>query len=479
MRSLFRRTCVPLGVVTAAILIAGCSDSTSSLPPEVVSTTRIAEAEATAFDVGRGLALALSDEAIRSGLREDIARLGVTEERKLELNAYLNRSEGTALSNRIADVMGASTDELRLRVSKLPPLELYMPVPSHRERWEGGDNLLVAVHLDEDAEPVGFDLRGSRLTLGLEEAPETPTLVLVPVETNFSRAEPARVGIAENDDGFVRFASSSLSAPMLMQAYPPGIYFNYMRVHDDNEPWTKGNPEIEVHLSGSRRGILNVVNTQPNFFPCVSGLPCLRPGYPNDPTSVALSQQRWITYYPNLFDDRFIDCAGAQESGIRSFNFEGTGHHYKLTLFGEEEDFVISEFMAEGDSAFGTRQIPVEPPFEISILERDDGKECPTPGLERQVQFNIDLVRLNGTLDSYQAVSAIDSDDFSWLWGGGNDLMARWVITTYAGLENASNLYLDESDSVNGDDADLRILNIGFAESHLPPWQQYYPPIVP
>lgn len=481
MSFIYPRNFASVGVLVIALLSASCTDTISTPPTGGISTSEAVSgsAEAEALEIGRALASALKDQGLRSRLSDDLSSLGVTEEKKLELSTYLSGQNGGLLATKIGAATGASREEVLSRVAALPPLELYMPVPSHREAWHGGEDLLVAVHLDEEAEPIGFDLDGRMTVLDLEVAPETPTLVLVPAETNFNRTEAIAMEPSAGKDGFARFASSSISPAMVMQSYPPGIYFNYMRIHDDNEPWTKGSPEIEVHLAGYRRGVVNVVDTQPGVYLCGGTLPCIRPGYDTDPTAAALMNQRWLFYQPTWMTRRFVDCAGAQESGIRSFNFEGTGHWNELTLFGEESQFVVSEFIAENGSAFGTRQIPVEPPFEVAILERDDGEECPTDGYEKKIIHNVLLSAIGGAFNSFSTVDVKNPTSFSWMWGGGNDVVARWIIGSYASLEAASNLYLDESDSIQGDDADLQILNIGFAQSHLPPWQQYYPPVTP
>ena len=79
--------------------------------------------------------------------------------------------------------------------------------------------------------PFGFDLTGQPVALSAAEPPPTPTLVLVPVETDFSR-------IPAPPPANVNAAMSTI----------PGVYMTREVVYDDHEGWPNGAPEFEVHL---------------------------------------------------------------------------------------------------------------------------------------------------------------------------------------------------------------------------------------
>jgi len=73
-------------------------------------------------------------------------------------------------------------------VDSLIDMEFYMPVKEHFGRWTGDSNLIVAAALRDHEIPVAFALDGSRVTLhSAHEAPPTPTLGIVPSETDFSQ----------------------------------------------------------------------------------------------------------------------------------------------------------------------------------------------------------------------------------------------------------------------------------------------------
>ena len=67
-----------------------------------------------------------------------------------------------------------------------PALEFYFPVPAHRARWQGDENILVATAWADGDAPVAFDTRGNRLVLSPDTPPDTPVLALEPVETDFN-----------------------------------------------------------------------------------------------------------------------------------------------------------------------------------------------------------------------------------------------------------------------------------------------------
>ena len=92
------------------------------------------------------MALALQDQQIRSTLHEDLKASRIAEG-KLHLQSYLARGGATLLArmDRSDQLPAGAIGEI---LSAIGSIELYMPVPSHREAWDGGQNLIVASQVD-------------------------------------------------------------------------------------------------------------------------------------------------------------------------------------------------------------------------------------------------------------------------------------------------------------------------------------------
>nr|MDQ2668712.1 Ig-like domain-containing protein [Gemmatimonadota bacterium] len=141
-------------------------------------------------------------------------------------------------------------------------LEIYMPVLAHRGKWTGGNDLIVASQLHEDEVPTGYNLAGARVPLSLKEAPATPTISIVPVETNFTTELSAQAFRNENDNGgasigTLRPAGACSTAKFgcpsrSVDPFPvtDGIYLTESHIIDAMEPWPKGMPELELHVHG-------------------------------------------------------------------------------------------------------------------------------------------------------------------------------------------------------------------------------------
>lgn len=243
--------------VVSAVLVAACTDA--AITPS--KTTQPATDDATMLSrtgvrvqetrmqklleqVTRDVAVALADEGIRRQVYMGLHESRYSEH-KLHFDTYL-RGPGTALlaamaAARVATpIPGAAPAEARSEavlatLDSIVDLEFYMPVKQHFADWDGGTRLIVASALrDNGSTPVGFDLDGRVVTMSASQPPATPTLVVVPVETNFSLAP-------------------SQSAPQRADAAAtadvgPGIYMKRAVVYSDHEGWPRGDPEFEVHL---------------------------------------------------------------------------------------------------------------------------------------------------------------------------------------------------------------------------------------
>lgn len=220
-----------LAVVLAA---AACTDRTSPEPP-IEGPQAVREDPAPARErLARRIALALRDERFRAQLKQDLDRSPVREG-KLHFQRYLASAQGRARSE-IARVTGETTEAITLDASRASTLELYLPVPAHRVRWTGDENILVATTDDERQAPVAFSPNGERFVLSPTTPPDVPVLALVPAETDFDR--PGRQA------GFLGEAGGGGSTS------PAGLYMTNSHLVESFESWVKGAPEIEVHMLG-------------------------------------------------------------------------------------------------------------------------------------------------------------------------------------------------------------------------------------
>jgi len=291
-------------VFTSLLLgVAGCADLDQSpvapaAEPQSIVTMDQAYDGAAIEELTRLLALALSDPSLRERVKNDLRASRFTSEHKLPFTRYLHERTSRPLLTAMHRMSDPSESQIVALLGRLPPLEFYMPVQRHRETWTGGDDLVVAGMIDKaGATLVSYNLAGERVSLSLAHEPETPTLVLVPVETDFATPLPAQQFFNANDrDGrsigtYVPVASlkakmlggvRGLSDCEMPHSYPdaPGTikpecsgggyvdpcprglgsvqrrgisvqeYIYCIRALNDHEPWPLGNPEFYLLVAG-------------------------------------------------------------------------------------------------------------------------------------------------------------------------------------------------------------------------------------
>ncbi|MCC6316612.1 MAG: hypothetical protein IT361_02885 [Gemmatimonadaceae bacterium] len=187
-------------------------------------------------------------------------------EYKLELNVFL-RGVGAPLRSAAALRAGVTDAAMLAELNALPRLEFYMPVSAHRKSWDGDKDVIVATQLEDTDAPIAWDVNGRRVSLDLSTPPQTPVIVIVPVETDFTRALPPSILAARGDaqrqtiedpampPGFSSYALEC-DTPECggggggSGSFPAGLYITFQRLVDQGEPWTLGAPEIEVHIHG-------------------------------------------------------------------------------------------------------------------------------------------------------------------------------------------------------------------------------------
>jgi hypothetical protein len=182
--------------------------------------------------LARHFARAMSDPGFRTYVKAELDRSTVREH-KLQFQRFLGWHNRRTLRE-LARLNGEPESGIEADARQAIPLELYLPVPAHRARWTGDENILVATQREDREAPVAYDVRGHRQVLRADAPPDTPVLALVPVETDFDPPSAAP------------FICCSGGGP----TPPAGLYMTSSHFVQDFEGWLKGSPEYEIHILG-------------------------------------------------------------------------------------------------------------------------------------------------------------------------------------------------------------------------------------
>jgi hypothetical protein len=236
------------------------------------SSGAVGEERAALTRIARLIAQAMDNEPARQHLKRDM-RAAPFREHKLELGSYLRSKDGRALLEAMVAKSGGGEAEVFGPLAAIRPLEFYMPVAKHRESWTGKADILVASQLDESESIVAFDQKGRSVALDKKVPPDQPTLSIVPVETRFDQPmTPAASRNVRDESGNaigtlepLAIKGSNLiscgetcdggGGGSTTPALPPGLYLEFSRILDMKEPWTRGDPEIEVHIQGPETAV--------------------------------------------------------------------------------------------------------------------------------------------------------------------------------------------------------------------------------
>jgi hypothetical protein len=360
-------------------------------------------------------------------------------------------------------------------LDELPDLEMYFPVDEHRANWTAEARVTVAFQLADGDDVIAFDSEGAERILDGSEPPEGPTLVLVPNETR------RLVSMTENPAAFVATGnlmnsegdcdpetalepcddppSGGGGGPddipdfTVPTGVPTGFYFGQMRVFDAGESWPRGDPELEVHISGIQRGVW--VSSPGPGFPGPFGEPQTQLYF----DSTAIRSPIWT------------GCAGENANpAIRSFDFNGEGgeENVQNVLVVEADDFAQTErVLVPGVGP--VREFSVEAPYDVWIIERDDGGACPAAPTKYDDSFSVDVNLSTGHLgfNPSNPIELIQD-----LLGSGNEIISQWRFLSFADFEVTSIEFLDHDNAVGGQkSADLWVFSAGLTESQLAPEQ--------
>jgi hypothetical protein len=229
-------------MLAAVTALAGCGDHTSPVPPSTESSpvpapapvSRPAPDEAALRErLARRVARALSNPSFRAYLKSQLDASPVREH-KLQFQRFLEAADRRALQE-LARTGSEPESAVEGDARRAIPLEIYFPVPEHRARWAGDENILVATEREESEIPVAYDTQGRRHLLSPDTPPDTPVLAIVPVETDFDHLASAAPFICCSGGG---------------PTPPAGLYMTASHFVQDFEGWLKGSSEYEVHILG-------------------------------------------------------------------------------------------------------------------------------------------------------------------------------------------------------------------------------------
>lgn len=178
------------------------------------------------------LAAVLGDEGLRTELYARLAeRASGDFEVLLETMQDFRLADGRQLGD-VLDVAFAIT-------------HVQIAAPLGLDAWDDGALPIVTYvpSNDDAAELVYFDATGARTTRPADEKPAGPVLVI-------GRSERIGFGSHVIDETLVPYTTST------------PVYLRELVIWDDNEPWTKGDPEIYMKCMGNIRFDLPDVNEE-------------------------------------------------------------------------------------------------------------------------------------------------------------------------------------------------------------------------
>lgn len=244
---------VPRRLLAAGVVLSlsACGD----LPLE--QSPPVGEVSAEHRELARMVAHSLREPAARAELMQSLRSSPVAED-KVHLAAHLAGGGAGPMLARMAASPQASAGGIGSRqavlerVRSLGPMEMYFPVPGHQERWNGGEDLIVVVGLEEGTAPYGVTLDGRTVRLSPDHAPTVPALVITPSES-FDAAEQPLASATKAPEPGPGDGPTVALAETRTQQRGAGRYefYEYVRTTQTLEAWWKGMPEFQIFLMGT------------------------------------------------------------------------------------------------------------------------------------------------------------------------------------------------------------------------------------
>jgi hypothetical protein len=288
--------------------------------------------------------------------------------------------------------------------------------------------------------------------------PTVPTIVLVGQETDFPASDDSAVRamsrcascVVEADAQPAAMASATgVGRPVVVNATigsEPGLYVTKFQVFDKREDWSRGDPELEIHLRG----------TQYSFYEWDMVLPP-----PNESWS--------LVFVPNGQNILLFSCAGEQQVAPKQFDVNSTGTFTPNVLIARAADMRVQENYIDPALGYQARTVldRLDPPFQFVIVERDDAGACKeSPDRSLGWRHGVSVSYYNSEYEDYNP-SGVDEAiaEFGIFFGNGNDYLGYGgLITSFDALENASDLLVTDTQY-----ARLWITSSGFHQADIPP----------
>jgi len=238
-----RHLLIPL--IALAALVACADRDLPTTPPIAQPTDAPGEVTTARERLAARLAVALADPTTR---REVVDRLAASTapEGKLQFQALM-RTDGSRLLARLAASGSTSVTELLADLDAARGLELYLPVQSHRDAWDGDTDFLVGTVGQDGEMPVAFDAAGNRSVLHPDRPPTTPVIALVPQEFDFTGGRPH---LALTCWTYCSGGNIGGGAAGSASSTQGGLFLTKSHFEEEFESWIKGKPEFEYHVYG-------------------------------------------------------------------------------------------------------------------------------------------------------------------------------------------------------------------------------------
>jgi len=225
---------------------------------------RMRQANAELNALSSDLAKALGHPGFRGLIRAEIAKAN-TREHIVKLDAVLGKAgHGPNAPPGLQHLKDASRQAgghfQATGGEVMQGLDLYFPVPEHRDRWKGSIDFLVAfapAH-GRDAkfsEFIAYSVKtGERVSLDPNRPPEIPVLVIAP-EEHESHALPehpapvVKLPKRAPDSG----TANAPENPVTQEQGNSYVGAKYLNILETKEWWWEGDPEIYL-LFGQRKG---------------------------------------------------------------------------------------------------------------------------------------------------------------------------------------------------------------------------------
>ena len=240
------------------------ADTEAVFDKDWVDTTNYDDLNADIESLTEAISTLCSEPGFRGFLRSEMSK-SKNSEQILELDKFLDRATKNLKKDKSAPGLqkaksaagkarGSAQDSTLLA---LKGFDLYIPVVAHRTKWKGGKDFVVAASpMGDDLsikKIVGFSVKdGSKVELDSATPPEMVVLVVAPCEhedhtiTSEEPVDPPDDGAPHEDNPTPGEGEKDKDNSF--------FYMSYIKIHDDHEPWYRGDPEVYLLVGQIRNG---------------------------------------------------------------------------------------------------------------------------------------------------------------------------------------------------------------------------------